>query len=395
MTAIRDLVFASPSRLRTAFSFLRYGRFQFPETQEEEERTLSRLMWKLGFSTRTYPTHHQRLWELIASVRTSASSADLSRDVDRQDIRGQASNLFVLLEEVLDLSLGFSTWALLSDHLAGSGFVYDPAIARRFMARASMACEALTWLNRSCSTRVGVTPSSRSFRALERLGWSAGRFWIRPITTRGRGMIGRISMRRGSTKVSRSLTRWPFATSEQDQDRVLTLLRDTTRELHRANISDLRNRLEHGLREFPTPTEILDGLEVVSRAIAGLEGTGLAALVSYPGPTTFDEFGRFKYEFTDYRGRTLSVIGPPQHPWLNMPSMRGPQVIVDYMRVGDSAEAMRFAYRESSPFSDMWRDYPRRAAPPPSEDEVDLSPDPSGSATHDEDGEDPQASVPS
>jgi hypothetical protein len=134
MTAIRDLVFASPSRLRTAFSFLRYGRFQFPETQEEEERTLSRLMWKLGFSTRTYPTHHQRLWELIASVRTSASSADLSRDVDRQDIRGQASNLFVLLEEVLDLSLGFSTWALLSDHLAGSGFVYDPAIARRFMA---------------------------------------------------------------------------------------------------------------------------------------------------------------------------------------------------------------------------------------------------------------------
>ena len=54
---------------------------------------------------------------------------------DREAIRSAAVNLFVSLEEILDLSLSFSCWLLLADHYGDTKFTWNPDQARQFMVQ--------------------------------------------------------------------------------------------------------------------------------------------------------------------------------------------------------------------------------------------------------------------
>ncbi len=131
---VRDLVLSNPTHIQQAFQLLRYGQFELPSTPEEEDRLVEKILWKLGFNVRLYPTHQHLFWKRIDKFLETVRNCGTYNEYDKELIRSSGVNFFVSLEEILDYSLSFTTWALLSDHYGKTKFRCNFDEARNFMA---------------------------------------------------------------------------------------------------------------------------------------------------------------------------------------------------------------------------------------------------------------------
>jgi hypothetical protein len=120
--AVRSFIFESRSRLEQAFEHLRYGKFQVPGDVADEVALRNRILWKLGADVLYFPGQLKSFWSRLEALRVVARQL-LSpySESDREALRGPGTNFFVSVEEILDLTISFTTWALLNDHWAGIG----------------------------------------------------------------------------------------------------------------------------------------------------------------------------------------------------------------------------------------------------------------------------------
>jgi hypothetical protein len=368
---LRQLVFTSEERLRTAFERLRYGRFQVPVGPEAEEHLINRMVWKLGFSAQTRPDLLPLFWSRLTTLSEVADTSQSPYgEREKEQIRSAAVNLFVSLEDVLDHSLSFVTWALLADHYGKgslSRFVFNVEDARAAMVESlggKRVSDDLV-LELDARGRNTLAPLIQGFRSLAE--------HCRDLV---RGNPSSYEIDEASIpgwSVSGGLFEFPFrhrcALFDLDPasvDVIFEALQSAPQEFDRVRAADVRNRLEHKRQDFPGPEEIgatCNGLrEIVSR----LEALGICPSVHLFDSEHVDRHERVVSTLRDYRGEEVLIYSPNELALVGYPLARTPQLVFRAAKLADSSEVLRFRYQEESDFARFWRGYPPRSA---SEDE--------------------------
>ena len=357
---LKELVFSDEEKAQLSLQFLDCQWITLPSSQAEEYLLVEKVLWKLGFDVASYPGYQKQFWDRLKVLHVSAKMCTKYNESDQESIRSAAVNCFVSVEEILDLSLSFSTWMLLSDHFAHTKYRFELSNAREFMAN--------TFNQRQLGSQKPVIFDSQRQNTLYPM-------------IQGFGLLADAceELLENSGKYKRHESDWPgfFRQSRlysfpflhtaliadirtDDRLRILGLLRETTRSLDVAQICDMRNRLEHKRDCFPQPSEIESVCTALHDAILKLETAGLCPTVYRFAHKTCDEFGRGQYILRNYKENEFSVPFPTQFQGCKLPSGGSTQFIVPCLHIGDSFEPMRFSFVEHSEYSHRWKDYPRR-----------------------------------
>jgi len=379
---VSELILTSPHHLRQAFEAMRFGWFEVPSSSEDEDYLVDKILWKLGFDIGLYPGTQRRFWRRLENLLNAAESCISYNEADTELIRSAGVNFFVSLEEVLDNSLSFATWALLSDHYGVTGFNCDLHKARHFMAsrlsgRRYGSNEPLQFDPGGKNT---LYPLIQGFAVLAEL--------CRSVADGDRNEMRRPDSQLPGYHGETDVQLFPFLhtslildLAEEDCERVMVLLANVTTTLEAAQVHGIRNRLEHKRPGFPSREEIVEACNAAADTVKEMETSGLSPLVFLYSGAASDRYGRATVTLEDYRGRKIEVRRPSQHTLCGLPHLEIPQIVVPSMHVGDSSEPMRFAYMESSEYADLWRGYPKRrshlpARPEPGEADMGARPTP-------------------
>lgn len=366
---VSDLVLVSANHLQRAFKTLRYGWLALPTSPAEEEGLIERILWKLGFDVGLYPPYQRLFWERQAKLLETATTHTIYGERDRELIRSAGVNFFVSAEEVLDHSLSFTTWALLSDHYGVTKFKCNFDEARRFMA----------------SRLSGLRSGSGDPLVFD----ADGKNTLYPLV-QGFGLLAELctkTIETGNDELRRpeeelpgyygktEIEAFPFLhkalvldLQQQDCDRIIALLTRITAVLEKFQVCNIRNRLEHKRPDFPNQAEIERACHALAEIVGEMEEAGVCPLVYLYAGRKIDQYGRGILIYKDYRGREVTLSEPSQHRVCRLPSVSAPQIIVRCMHIGYSSELMRFSFEETSDYVDMWRDYPKRLAGVPSKE---------------------------
>lgn len=359
---LRETVFDSPNRVKKAFEYLRYGHFEIAPSEATEKQLIDKMLWKVGFDIPLYPTAPRLFRERLRKLQETMGERLARTEEDKEVIRGVSANFFVSLEEILDSSLAFVTWALLSDHYGTTKFTFRMNEARSLMA------------TRLSNLRKGPNDDLLVFDP-------GGKNTLYPLI-QGFGIladlcneIDRVDKHphlRSKSETPRFCGRsdvdvFPFRhrllfldMSEADRKLAVLCLAETAASLEKSNICSVRNRIEHRRPDFPSRDEMEKGVNAVQAAVDKLEDAGFCPLLfTYAGEKE-DEYHRREVLLRDYRSREVAVRLPSQFDGCRLPSLMGPQVVVRSLHIGDSPEMMRFRYEEESDYTGLWRGYPRK-----------------------------------
>jgi hypothetical protein len=340
---------------------MRYGSFRMP-SPEEEQRLAEKILWKLGFDIGLYPEYQALFWERLEKLRNALVAHTKYDERDQESIRSAGANFFVSLEEVLDYSLSFIAWALLSDHYALTKFRCNFDEARRFTAA------RLNGARIGSGEPVRLDPEGRNTLYPLVQGFAALADLCIDLAGSGKGNALRPENQIPHYHGRTELQKFPFLHTilvldirKDDRDRTIDFLRSITASLNEAGICDIRNRLDHKRRDFPTKEEITTACDATARIVAGMESAGVCPLIYLYSGTQHDEYRRGRVVLRDYKGKEITIRVPSQYEACRLPRLGRPQIVVPSIHINDSSEILRFEFEEKSDFAQMWKDYPKRA----------------------------------
>lgn len=358
---ISDLVLDNPVHLDYAIKLLRYGNFCKPKSIDEEKTIIKKILWKLGFDVRLYPESLGLFWSRFDKFLSSAKMNFTYNEKDREIIRSSAVNFFVSLEYILNQSLSFIAWALLSDHYQDTKYKLNLSYAQEFMA------SKLTGFPLG-DTKIEFDPTGKNtlfpliagFDILANICANINDF--------------RDSYRRQESEIQSyykfsKLETFPFLHKilfldlrNSDQNKIIGLLKETTQSLTRAQVCNVRNRIEHARdeNEFPKREEIEFACNAIQKIIRDLIYYGVCPSIYYFSGTVSDRYKRTTIKYTNYENEETLLLSSDQFYSCCLPRFEKPVVIVPCMRIGDSAEIMRFEFEESSNYTKIWENYPKR-----------------------------------
>jgi hypothetical protein len=292
------------------------------------------------------------------SISTEKSNYSES---DREAIRSSAVNLFVSLEDVLGQSLSFIVWALLSDHYQDTKYILNLSDAQRYTA-SKLGAVSLG------ETVVEFDPAGKNTLFPLIIGFNI-------LSDKCLKLLNEhCDFERGDSeflacyKYSK-LESFPFLHKmlffdlrEKDREKVIGLLRETYQSLTRVQVCDIRNRIEHARKEgeFPKREEIEKACHAMKKVVQDLIDYGIYPSVYYFAGQIIDEYKRILVKYKDYKNSEICLLQSNQFHSCGLPSFEKPIVIIPCMHVGDSAEFIRFEFEESSNYTAMWENYPKR-----------------------------------
>ncbi|MEZ0454432.1 hypothetical protein ABTW24_22765 [Sphingobacterium thalpophilum] len=359
---IREIVFAGPSQLSETFKYL-YGNFKMPTNMQEEEILIDKILWKLGFDINIYPTSLPKFWEMLQNFKDTVRSCGTNNDGDKEKIRSAAVNFWISLEEILEQTLSFMTWTILSDHFLQTQFKYNFEEARNFM------CDKLH------GYQIGSTdplifdkegkntlfPLAEGFTAL--LGISES------LLAEGSEKYKRKEEDMPSFWHKTDLISFPFESTiylfdiKPSNFKLLTnLLAEIPKSFTKNKVLSVRNRTQHKRDDFPSQDEILNACNCVEDIVCKIEVNGIYPNVFLFKNTMIDKFNRTKFEYEDYKGRNITLQPTFEFSGSKLPGRRSPQIIVPILTIGNSQELLRFKFEESSSYLKFWKDFPRKKA---------------------------------
>lgn len=358
---IYDLILDKSTHLDRTFELLRYGNFYKPKNVDEEQIIIKKILWKLGFDIHLFPEFVDLFWKRLDKFHSISTEKSNYSESDREAIRSSAVNLFVSLEDVLSHSLSFIAWALLSDHYQNTKYILNLSDAKKYMA-----------------LKLGGVSLGETVVEFD----PTGKFTLFPLITGFNILSDKcLSILNEHSDFERSdseylscykyskLESFPFLHSilfldlrEKDKEKVKGLLRETYQSLTRAQVCDVRNRIEHARREseFPKREEIEKACLAMKTVVLDLIDYGIYPSVYYFAGQIIDEYKRILVKYKDYKNSEICLIQSNQFLSCGLPSFEKPIVIVPCMHIGDSAEFIRFEFEESSNYTAMWKNYPKK-----------------------------------
>lgn len=359
---VMDLILSHPRFLTKAQDYLKYGNWPESPDPAGEQFLVSKILWKLGFAVPYFPPFVKTFWDRLEKLLCASRTFAQYTEEDREAIRSAAVNFFVSLEDILDISLSFVTWALLSDHYGKTRFRYNQDAARQFMI------SQLDGKQRGGGSPIHYDPAGRNtlfpliqgFSLLADLCDGFVDSHDETIHRNENDMPGYVE------KTSVDLFCFKHRVlvldlREPDRHRFIRLLRDVTAEMENPDVCDIRNRLEHKRKDFPSQEDIDNVCSSISKVVNKMETAGAVPLIYSLSKAGSDWLGRGVLDMRDYRNRIVQVYQPSQYVLSKLPKLRTPNlVLMPWLHVGESLDIIRFKCVETSDFTDIWSDYPKR-----------------------------------
>ncbi len=364
---VREALLFGLSQTEKSISKL-YGNFQIPNNEIEKDYLVNKFLWKLGFDINIYPQTLNNFLEKLSSLKavTQKSSDDFDEN-EKESIRSVAVNLFVLLEEVLEHTLSFITWTLLSDHYLKTKFRYNFEEARDFM------CQQLNGhvIGTNEPLRFDNTGNNTLFPLTE--GFVALMEICDKYISEGKEKYKRNEDEMPHFHLATDLITFPFLSKLllfdikfNQYEEVKAILIEFQREFSRSNVLSVRNRLEHKERPknnvdgFPKKDEIIIACTCIETIFKKIIDKGIYPNIFLFKNSKTDKYNRKLYELEDYAGKVILIKPIPQFLGNNLPGYTKPQVISSIFTVGNSTEPLRFRHQESSEYLRFWKNFPRK-----------------------------------
>jgi hypothetical protein len=361
---LMNLIFDNSDYVKKTFEYLKYGDFELPYPPIKEEFIINKILWKLGFNSMTFPDFLNIFWKRHGQFLNIINITDIVTENDREAIRSAGVNYFVSLEEILDYSLSFITWALLSDHFLDTNFVFNLEDARKFMVEKINSQKYLIndneYLVLDSEGKNTLYPLIKGFEIVAQLCEKC--------------LNERNTYRRPKSEYpfyhnKTEIYKFPFDykvfllnLNESEVKRLINILREITNMLERNNISNVRNRIKHNrpINEFPNKNELENTTKVIEQVIKLMESEGIIPQLFIYSGTEIDQFGRGVTKYRNYRNVILHVSNNSQFIRCGLPDYKNPQLILPNLSINKSIEKPRFFYQDKTAYSNFWKDYPKR-----------------------------------
>jgi hypothetical protein len=286
----------------------------------------------------------------------------LHAERDRERIRSAGVNLFVSIEEFLDLVVSYNVWLLASDHFLGTRFHYDVHAARRMVPQVLGA-----------SIGSGDTEARWSADKTNALGTlmaylSAAANWMRTLPG-----CRRESLARHEDDLPHfadyGLRVFPFRHSAlwadcdySSLERMVEGFASIAAKAARSNLAAIRNGLDHHREEagFPKIDEMLAFVAHFREAVDNADVNRFFPKEFWLEESKGDRFGRQEYTFRDYLGRSHVFFGPSFVHGLPGVGLDAPAIIAPGSLLGFANAEIVLRLREKSVHSEYWSGYPRR-----------------------------------
>lgn len=355
---IKETILSGPLQINKVFEKL-YGHFELPIDEESENTLIDKILWKLGFDINIYPDAISDFWNKLEDFKETVRSVKSLNTFEKDKIRSSSVNLFVALEDILEQSLSFVTWLLLSDHYLETKFKYDYETARHFM----------------CSKLEGQVIGSNEPLRFDK----SGKNTLFPLTEGFSALIQICDeiMSSSSEQHLRTAEELPSFYSKAEYTsfpflhKILLLdLKNNNYKIIKENISkissdfnknsvlSIRNRLQHKRDDFPNTEEILQACYSIEEVVNKLEINSLWPNVYLFKTIDFDKYNRQTAAFEDYKGRTINLTPTSEFLGSKLIGIRSPQIILPNVHIGNSLEVLRIKYNEPSDYLTYWKGYP-------------------------------------
>ena len=356
---IRDSVLSGPTQLNNAINLLS-GHFSIPESIEEENFYIDKILWKLGFEIPIFPNTLNKYNEYFNKLRDINLRFNQFDETTKEEIRGASVNLFVSLEEILEQTLSFITWVLLSDHYIDTKFKYTYEDAREFMVDKLDGFEYKTgeFLSLDKTGKNTLFPLIEGFNALIKVCES--------LITKRSELLRQPFQKPDFSSVDHLRTFYLESTiyvldiKPNDYELLKQSLSSISHEFSRNNVLSIRNRLQHKRDTFPTQLEISQALDGIQSIIVMLEETNIYPNVFLLNHIKVDNYSRAVFFYRNSRGIEIPVHKTNEFDGFNLPDLKLPQIILPKITIGRTIHPTRFEYLERSSYQKYWKGFPRK-----------------------------------
>jgi hypothetical protein len=354
---IHKHVFASAESLERTFGYVG-GAFEIPKNPDAEHALIDRIMWKLGFEAPHFPFNYADLDESALRLKHTVENSLSRWEENENNVRSAGSNYFVRLEEFLNDSLSFCTWALLSDHYKETKFDFNKRLAAQ-----SLATE-LSKYRGTAGLDLVFDPNGKNTLGPLIIGYRILAEKCKAILAQrkkfGRAPSGYPAYAGHSIEFPFRHTKLLFDLTSESRDKILSQLVWASSKLDNASVAGTRNRLEHSRNKFPSPAELTATLEGASEVVSELLRLGLSASTYRVEARYQDKWGRPKTDYINYRGEIISVPARVSSLLSSIPCAPKYAIFAPSMQLEHSQEILRFTPTEDSDYAAMWQDYPIR-----------------------------------
>jgi hypothetical protein len=353
-SVLEQLVISDIRKLRATFKNLHVEHYKLPGGREQRLRLVDHLLWKLGFPKTTFSSPLSPLYDRLKKFQDAAAADFSNRSLWEENVRSAGVNLFVSLEEVLDSSLAFCAWILLSDHISDS-HIFNQTQARKLMANElngvlEIDNEPVIYDENRRNTLFPLVHgfSALSKRVVALIGEGSDKYKKDPST-----LPLFINISDLQTFPYRH-TRFMFDAPRAELDRMIRMLGDVTARLELSRAVTIRNRIDHHSESFPAPDDIATCCEVLRRVIEEMETGGLVPVVFSTVKREHDSYGRICIESRCYSGRAINWISSAQLEVVqSSPPISDQQILVPSLHLPGTAEILRFNIEEESDYTDL------------------------------------------
>jgi len=359
ITAIKDTIYNGPVQLEKAFASLP-GVFTTPNNQETETKLLEKIAWKLGFNINLFPAFIDDFWNNLTIFKSDVLISAKYNESDKAKIRSSAVNLFVSMEDILQQSLSFICWALLSDHYLDTKFSYVYEDARQFMISKldNFEYSKNEFLKFDKSGKNTLFPLVSGFNVLNKICEEI--------------ILNPEKYKRPKNEFPSFFNNDPLKTFPFEHKIFLLDIKATDyvalkefieyipSEFSRGKILDIRNRLQHKRDDFPSQQEMLEAITAIEKSFSVLENQGLYPNVYLFEKSVTDEFNRTKISVMNYKRKSVSFFITPELDGTHIPNALQPIIVINNLLVGVTNHPVLFRYKEKSSYQTYWKGYPKK-----------------------------------
>ncbi|KDN56532.1 hypothetical protein [Flavobacterium seoulense] len=355
---VKETILSGPLQITKVFEKI-YGNFELPNNEESENNLINKVLWKLGFDINIYPNTINDFWNKLEDFKDTVRSVKSLNTFEKDKIRSSSVNLFVALEDILEQSLSFITWFLLSDHFLETKFKYDYETARHFMSKKLEgqvigSNEPLRFDKNGKNT---LFPLTEGFSALVQI--------CDEIMSSSRDEYLRSKEELPSFYDKAQYTSFPFMhkillldLKSSNYQSIKENISEISSEFNKNSVLSIRNKLQHKRDDFPSTAEILKACYTIEEVVNKLEINSLWPNVYLFKTLNSDKYRRYNYAFEDYKGRAINLTPTSEFLGSKLIGISDPQIILPNVHIGNSLEVLRFKYNEPSEYLEYWKDYP-------------------------------------
>lgn len=352
------LVFDDVDKLKKSFDILRFGNFFIPDSEKEEELLLNKIIWKLGFRLNTFPNELKIFWDRHQKFREECVKHNEYTEEVKELIRSKSINFFISLEEILQKSLSFMCWVLLSDHYKNTNFSYFYKEAEEIMFK---------YLN-------GYNLSEDHKLELD----SRGKNTLYPLIE-GFKVLALIceELKTNKTEYRKEEVNLPFGYKHdlcffpflhkhlildlENFQRVITELKSLSQRLKNIDVCKIRNCTSHQREDedFPPKKKLERFCYQIKEIIQSMEDLGIYPMVYRLHKKIKETYGRTKVKLINDANNVVE-LNLLNDNFFELPSFKDPLIFVPLLKLRSFDSGLRFSIKEESNYTKMWEDFPKR-----------------------------------